>query len=137
MTTNKKIDEERITFLMKQLKISREEAIELEYYDDDVNHNRKTEHDLTAEQVKVVQEMARRTDHKKYGSVERKRKPNVQKEALIVNLADFLANTCEFTLNDDLVYCNSVEITNKSRMIHFICGEKEYDLQLIEKRDKK
>ena len=131
------IDEERIAFLMKQLKITREEAIELEYYDDDVNHNRKTEHDLTPEQVANVQEMNRKKDHKKYGSVHRERKPNETKEALIIAFKDFLINNCEFVLNNNVIYCDAVEITNKSRMIHFICNGKEYDLQLIEKRIKK
>ena len=131
------VDEKRIAFLMKKLNLTREEALELEGYDDDVNHNRKTEHDLTPEQVKVVQEMARKTDHKKYGHVHRERKPNELKEALIIALADFLKNECEMVIHEDFVSCDDVEITNKNRMIHFKVGEKEFDLQLIEKRDKK
>lgn len=131
------VNEKRIAFLMKQLGISREEALDLEDYDDDVEHNRKTEHDLTPEQIKVVQEMNRKKDHKKYGHVHRERKPNEVKEALIVALADFLENECEFSLKDELMYCGMVEITNKNRMIHFACNGKEYDLQLIEKREKK
>ena len=39
------IDEERIAFLMKKLGITREEAIELEGYDEDVKKNRKTQTD--------------------------------------------------------------------------------------------
>lgn len=132
-----KINEQRIAFLMKQLKISREEAIELEYYDDDVNHNKTTEHDLTPEQVAVVQKMNRKIDHKKYGPVTRNRKPNEIKEAIINSLADFLTNECEILINDKLINCETVEITNKNRMLHFVCNGKEYDLQLIEKRDKK
>lgn len=131
------INEERIEFLMKKLKLTREEAIELEGYDDDVNHNRKTEHDLTPEQIKNVQEMNRKTDHKKYGSVHRERKPNELKEALIIALSDFLGDSCEFLLNGQVLYCDNVEITNKNRMIHFKVGEKSFDLQLIEKREKK
>ena len=131
------VDEERIAFLMKQLDITREEAIELEKYDDDVNRNKKTEHDLTPEQVRVVQEMTRKVQHKKYGSVKRERKPNEIKEALVHCLADFLENECEFLLQDELTYCDLVEITNKNRMIHFKVNDKEFDLQLIEKRPPK
>ena len=130
-------DEERIAFLMKQLDITREEAIELEKYDDDVNRNKKTEHDLTPEQVRVVQEMTRKVQHKKYGSVKRERKPNEIKEALVRCLADFLENECEFLLQEELTYCDSVEVTNKNRMIHFKVNDKEFDLQLIEKRPPK
>lgn len=81
--------------------------------------------------------MNRKKDHKKYGSVPRNRKPNETKEGIILNLADFLENDCEFMIDDEIIYCGDVEITNKNRMIHFFCNGKEYDLQLIEKREKK
>lgn len=128
------VDEARIAFLMKKLGITREEAIDLEGYDIDVNKNRKTQYDLTEEQRKVVMEMNRKRDHKKSGPRKVERKPNELKEALVATLADFLENNCEFTLNDAITYCDSVEVTNKNRMIHFKVGEKEFDLQLIEKR---
>lgn len=131
------VDEARIAFLMKKLGITREEAIDLEGYDDDVNKNRKTQYDLTEEQRKVVMEMNRKRDHKKSGPRKVERKPNELKEALVVALADFLENECEFTLNEEITYCDAVEITNKNRMIHFKVGEKEFDLQLIEKRPPK
>lgn len=131
------IDEERIKFLMKKLKISRQEAIELEGYDDDINKNKSTEYDLTPEQIKNVQEMNRKKEHKKYGSVKRERKPNEVKEGIILALSDFLGNECEFLINDAVIHCENVEITNKNRMIHFKCNNKEYDLQLIEKRPPK
>lgn len=131
------VDEERIAFLMKQLDITREEAIELEQYDDDVNRNKKTEHDLTPDKVRVVQEMTRKVQHKKYGSVKRERKPNEIKEALVAEITNFLKNECEFIINDNFTSCDSVEITNKNRMIHFKVNDKEFDLQLIEKRPPK
>lgn len=131
------VDEERIAFLMKQLDITREEAIELEQYDDDVNRNKKTEHDLTPDKVRVVQEMTRKVQHKKYGSVKRERKPNEIKEALVAEITNFLKNECEFIINDTFTSCDSVEITNKNRMIHFKVNDKEFDLQLIEKRPPK
>ena len=131
------VDEKRIKFLMKQLGISRQEAIELEGYDDAVDHNRKTEHDLTPEQEAVVKELNRKKEHKKYGHVNRERKPNETKEGIVAALADFLENECEFDLKGETIYCDDVQITNKNRMIHFICNGKEYDLQLIEKRTPK
>ena len=131
------IDEERIAFLMKKLGITREEAIELEGYDEDVKKNRKTQYDLTPEQIKNVQDMTRHCDHKKSGPRTIERKPNELKEAIVACLADFLENECEFILKDALTYCGDVEITNKNRMIHFAAGGKEFDLQLIEKRTPK
>lgn len=122
------IDEKRISFLMNQLGISREEAIDLEYYDEDVKKNRKTEYDLTPEQEKVVQEMNRKKDHKKYGSVHRERKPNELKIAIMAELAEFLTEDAQGQVYED------VELTNISRMLHFRVGDKEFDLQLIEKR---
>lgn len=122
------IDEKRIAFLMKQLDITREEALELEGYDDDINHNRKTKHDLTPEQEKIVQEMNRKKDHRKYGHVHRERKPNELKIAIMAELADFLREDAQGQVYED------VELTNVSRMLHFRVGEKEFDLQLIEKR---
>lgn len=122
------IDEKRISFLMNQLGISREEAIDLEYYDEDVKKNRKTEYDLTPEQEKIVQEMNRKKDHKKYGSVHRERKPNELKIAIMAELAEFLAEDAQGQVYED------VELTNISRMLHFRVGDKEFDLQLIEKR---
>ena len=131
------INEERIAFLMKKLDISREEALELEGYDDDVNHDRKTQYDLTPEQVANVQEMNRKHEHKKYGHKRKERKPNEQKIAIMAVLRDFLANECEIPFNDELLYCDEVVLTNVTRMLHFKCGKKEYDLQLIEKREAK
>ena len=131
------IDEARIAFLMKKLGISREEALDLENYDEDVKKNRKTQYDLTPEQIKNVQDMNRRIDHKKSGPRKVERKPNELKEAIVACLAEFLENECEFLLNEEVQYCGEVEITNKNRMIHFVAGGKEFDLQLIEKRPPK
>ena len=128
------IDENRIAFLMKKLNISREEAIELEGYDDDVNHNKKTPYDLTAEQRKNVIDMNRKRDHKKSGPHKVERKPNETKEGIVAAVAEFLENDCEFCINDEPIYCGDVQITNKNRMIHFVCNGREYDFQLIEKR---
>ena len=131
------LNERTIAEYMKVNKCSREEAIDLIKYDCDVEDGKETEYDLTEEQKKVVQDMNRKIDHKKHGTVKRERKPNELKEALVAALADYLENACEFELNGETTYCGDVEITNKNRMIHFTSGDKEFDLQLIEKRAKK
>lgn len=130
------LNEKNILDYMKRNKCSREEAIDLIKYDNDVESNEATEYDLTPEQEKNVRSMNRKVEHKK-GSVKRERKPNEAKEALIIALADFVENELEFTLNSQVFYCGDVEITNKNRMISFSVGEKHYDLTLIEKRTPK
>lgn len=120
--------EDRIAFLMKKLGISREEALELEWYDDDVNKGKKTEYDLSAEQEKVVHDMMRKKEHAKMGKVKRERKPNETKEAIIVEIADFLAKNDAY---------ESVFVANKNRTITFSIGEKRFELNLIEKRPPK
>ena len=132
------MNEKTILDYMKRNKCSREEAIDLIKYDCDVEDGVDTEYDLTEEQKKNVQDMNRKIDHKKHGSIKRERKPNELKEALVAALADYLENVCELDMPDSgLIYCGEVEITNKNRMIHFSCKDKEFDLQLIEKRAKK
>ena len=131
------MNERTINDYMKRNKCSREDAIELIKYDCDVEDGKDTEYDLTPEQEQVVQDLRRKVEHKKPNAVKRERKPNELKEALVVALADFLENECEFDLNGEITYCGEVEITNKNRMIHFSCKDKEFDLQLIEKRVKK
>ena len=120
--------EDRITFLMKKLGITREEALELEGYDDDVNKGKKTEYDLSEEQEKVVHDMMRKKEHAKMGKVKRERKPNETKEAIIVEIANFLAENQAY---------ESVFIANKNRTITFSIGEKRFELNLIEKRPPK
>lgn len=120
--------EDRITFLMKKLGITREEALELEGYDDDVNKGKKTEYDLSEEQEKVVHDMMRKKEHAKMGKVKRERKPNETKEAIIVEIADFLAQNQAY---------ENVFVANKNRTITFSIGEKRFELNLIEKRPPK
>ena len=129
-----KIDENRVTFLMQKLRIPREEAIDMIKYDDDVNHERKTKHDLSREQKAIVQDMTRHCDHKKYGEGRHGHRQNDLKIAIMANLQNYLANECEFIVNDRFVSCDNVELTNPTRMMHFRVDDKEFDLQLIEKR---
>ena len=120
--------EERVQKLMKTLSLSREEAIELDNYDEAVNHNQKTEYDLTPEQEKVARKMARVENNAKHKNTVRTRKPNEIKESIIQELSDFL------TENTHAQDYEKVTIENKSRKIIFSIGENDYELTLIEKR---
>lgn len=122
------MNEATILDYMKRNKCNRDEAIELINYDIAIENGEDTEYDLNEEQKKVVAEMTRRVDHAKSGTRKVTRKPNETKEAIVAELADFLKEDAQGQVYED------VEITNKSRMIHFKIGEKEFDLQLIEKR---
>lgn len=131
------IDENRIQFLMRKLNITREEALDLEGYDQDVNKGRKTQYDLTPEQVRNVQEMVRKTDHKKTGTTTHTRKPDDIKIGIMAALQDYFANEFELDLNDEVLSCKDVVLTNTTRMLHFKIKDREFDLQLIGKRNNK
>lgn len=125
------VDEKRIAMLMKKLDITREEALELEGYDADVNKGKKTQYDLTPEQEKVAKKMTHVTEYAKSASVKRERKPNELKEAIVAELANYLAEEAQ-----GQVYEN-VTVTNKSRMIAFSVNGKRFELALVEKREPK
>ena len=125
------VDEKRIAFLMKKLGISREEALDLEGYDEDVNKGKKTDYDLPADKEKYVHELMRKKEHAKMGKVKRERKPNETKEAIIAELCEFLAEDAQSQAFEDVI------VTNKSRAITFSIGEKHFELNLIEKRPSK
>ena len=116
---------------MKRNKCSREEAIDLINYDNAVEGNEETEYDLTEEQTKNVQSMMRKVDHAKKSNVHRERKPNELKEAIVAELAEFLAEDAQGQAYED------VKIENKNRLISFAIGEKHFELMLIEKRPPK
>lgn len=125
------MNEERISYLMKQLGISREDAIDLENYDADIERNKKTQYDLSAEQQKNVQEMNRHREHTIKNKVKRERKPNELKEAIIKEIFTFLN---ENAFNQDY---EEVKIVNPNRMISFSIGQKQFELSLVEKRPPK
>jgi hypothetical protein len=125
------INEKTIERYMKLNKCSREEAIDLINYDNDVESGNDTEFDLSEEQMKVVQTMMRKTDHTMKSNTHRERKPNELKEAIVAELAEFLAEDAQGQMYEN------VEITNKNRMISFSVGDKKFDLTLVEKRPPK
>jgi len=122
------ISEERIQKLMKTLDITREEALELEGYDNAVNRGEKTQYDLTPEQQKVARKMSRIEYNTKRNTGKRTRQPNEVKESIIAELDNYLREEAQAQMFEN------VKIENKSRKITFSVGEKEYELTLIEKR---
>ena len=124
-----KIDEKRIAMLMKTLDSTREEALELEGYDADVTAGKKTEYDLTAEQQAVVSEMTRADAE--VGKRKSTRKPNELKEAIVREIAEFLTEDALGQMYE------AVQIANANRTITFAVGDKQFELNLIEKRKPK
>lgn len=111
---------------MKMLEISQNEAVQLWLEDNDFCENAEAEA-LTkkAKENHAVQHSAKST--KSRTATKRERKPDTEKEDIIHKLADFL------TTNG----FESVEITNKSKLIEFKIGENHYKLDLIRQRAQK
>lgn len=125
------IKEEQLQLLMNKLNITREEAIDVLHYDEQVNRGKATPYDLTDEQMNNVHKLLRKVDHVNARGVKHTMKQNIEKEDTIYALANFLTQ-------DDSKYCyDNVIITNKSREISFSIGEKDFTLTLIEKRKSK
>lgn len=118
---------------MAGLKCDREEAEKVYDYDKAVDHDEKTEFDLTPAQKKVEREMARTGTRKTptaYKFTKRERKPNATKGGLIAELAQFLSENSGFEVKN-------LEITNKERQIAFEVGGEKFELTLVQKRKPK
>lgn len=131
--TMKKDKKEQLERIQKILEVSEEEALEILAYDEAVEKGTATDYDYTPEEKKVAKQM-RGTGTRKVPTVYnlengRQRKENPTKEAIIAELAKFLAEQSENA-------CENVEIVNKTRMISFAIGEKSFELSLVEKRNK-
>ena len=110
------------------------EQADCEWYDNEVDHGKATEYDLTAEQAKVAQDamkgMARAVNA--YGKeVKRERKPNENKRWIIVRVKILLDG---FALKGDL---EAVEVANMERLVDFVKDGKHYTLTLTEHRPPK
>lgn len=124
-------NEKRIADLMKTLKCSREEAIDIIREDEEIDKGRRVYFDLTPEEEKRAKKYANADTHKKpKNPVSRERKPNELKEEIIAKIATFLSENADFNPEN-------VKITNKNRMIAFAVGEKRFELTLVEKRPPK
>ena len=125
--------EEAIQRIIDGLHCSREEAEDVFKYDQAIDHDEKTDFDLTAAQQKVAQTYVRTGTRKTptvYTFTKRERKPNATKGGIVAELAKFLEEQSEFSVSD-------VQITNKERQIAFTIGSERFELTLVQKRKPK
>lgn len=125
--------EQKIDNYMTKLDITREEAIELLEDDDDIDHGKPKDFDLTPEQMKVAKAQVK-AGHTVYNFTKRERKPNLPKRDFIKALEEVIASS------DFLDGQYRVEITNQERQLAiYINGEDspKYELTLVEKRKPK
>ncbi len=115
--------EKDIQKMMKNLDLSREEAIQLLQDDED-----DVSVDLTAEQKKVVKQMAQSDRRKENAPRKRERKPDMAKRHLI-NLLEIAIGH-----NPDV---SDFEITNIEREVLFRYNGELYRLTLMKPREKK
>lgn len=118
---------------MDILKCSQEEAEEIFGYDNAVDHDEKTPHDLTPEQQKTAQKMARTGTRKApttYNFPQKEKKENATKSGIIAEIAQILTEKSQFSV-ENLV------ITNKERQISFEIGGEKYEITLVQKRKPK
>lgn len=117
--------------IMRILEVSEQEADEILAYDKAVDQGKKTQYDLTEEQEKATRKY-RQADRKPttYNFSKRERKPNVTKGGLIQELYNFLTTGSGF----EIINC---EITNKERQIAFSVADNDFELTLVQKRQKK
>ncbi len=120
--------DKQIEKLMKLLKISEEEAIQLVADDRAIDRGERMSFDLSKEQEKQAKKYANVGEKTK--KTERKapvRKENATKSTIIAEISAFLAEKGY----------EMVEITNKERQIAFKVGENDYELTLVQKRKAK
>lgn len=127
-----KINEKQVETLMKNLDLTRDEALQVIADDNAIDHGEKL-FELTAEQ-KAVEKKQRSTGTKTvYTFTKRERKPNEIKGQIIAKLAQ---NLQEWDIFDEN-FAETVKITNKERQIIFSVNENDYELTLIQKRKAK
>lgn len=119
--------EEKILQMMKALKCSREEAIDVIESDKAIDKGERVYFDLSEKEEREAikmsavksQDRTKKEDSKR-GKV---KPPNELKERIVFELSEFLKENYE-----------NVEIVNKNRLINFKCGDKSFDLTLVQKR---
>lgn len=109
---------------MKLLGLSKEEAIEMYLEDEGYLENEEVEELTKKAKANKINHEAKADKPRK--AVKRERKPDVEKENIIIMLANRLIDA-NF----------EVEVTNKSKIIEFSVGENHYKLDLIKKRPPK
>lgn len=122
--------EKQIELYMKNLRLSREDAILAIKEDEAIDKMTSTKEinaDLTPEQRKAVKKMTNTGTKTAKTTTKTVRKPkiDVEKEEIIKKFAEFIEKT----------YKNA-EIVNKNREIAFSVGENSYSITLTKHRNK-
>lgn len=123
-------DQQRIDELVDLLGCSMVEAQQIIEDDKKIDKGERVAFDLSKEDEKKALKLANVKEHKKpavYKFDKRERKADTTKEGVIQSIFEFLSENGY----------ESVEITNKSKLIAFRIGEDDYELNLIRKRKKK
>ena len=126
---NKKIrvPDTDIDNLVKGLNISKDEALQIWLEDEGyLDNEEQNTLDKKAKDSKITATVHKAKSNSKTPRKPRERKPDIEKENLIKNLANFLENCAE-----------NVKITNISKLIEFDLGENHYKLDLIKQRNSK
>jgi len=118
-----KFDEKQIALYMKNLGLTREEAIQTIIDEDEDNLP-----DLTPEQKKVEKAMMRADRKEETAPRKRERKIDADKRFLIQYLADAIDGTCDAL--------DPIQIINPEREIEFIYHGTKYRLTLAKPRVK-
>lgn len=123
---------EQIARIQEGLGCSYDEAREIYAADVAIDHNEPQDFDLPPEKIKVAQTFARTGTRKTtaYQFTKRERKPNATKAGIIAEIAQFLSEKSEFSVEN-------LEITNKERQIAFKIGEDCFEVTLVQKRKPK
>ena len=118
--------------IMRILKVSSEEADQIMADDKKIDRGEKMDFDLSPEQEKELRKY-RQADRKPtvYNfNKPRERKPNATKSGIIEEIAKFLQENSQFSVEN-------LEITNKERQIAFSVGENKSEFTLVQKRTPK
>jgi hypothetical protein len=117
------IPDAEIQHSMKVLELSQEEAVQMWLEDNGYLTNETVEELTEKAKVNKVLKGAKSEKAMAKPAKPRERKPDLEKEEIIHKLAEFLNNHYE-----------SVNITNKSKIIEFNIGQNHYKLDLIKQR---
>lgn len=127
-------DKEQITRIMRGLKCSYEEALEVHLCDKAIDKGEKMDFDISKEQEKEVRKMIKhdtmsgaRTFEKRPKQPKEK-KVNEPKKAFIEDLVAWLGESEDY---------GNIEVVNAERQVKFTIGEDTFELTLVQKRKPK
>jgi sRNA-binding protein len=123
--------ETQIERIMRGLKCSEAEAMEIAKADKEIDRGAKMSFDLSAEAEKEAKKYAKTGTRTTNGAkTERKRKENPTKATVITEIFKFLNENAEIS-------AENVVILNKERQISFKIGDNSFELTLTQKRKPK